>query len=57
MKIRIGEGDVIEVQSMGISGDKIEYIYMIDADDLGDITLVSYSGRIYDLSEIAPKGH
>ena len=51
LKIRIGEGDVIEVQSMGISGDKIEYIYMIDADDLGDITLVSYSGRIYDLSE------
>ncbi len=48
LSIKIGSGSVINVPKKSVSGNKIIYEYQTTKDDLGVVSLVSFSGTIYD---------
>ena len=61
LKIKIGNGSIIEVPKKSANNNKIVYEYQTTKDDLGDVSLVSFTGTVYDraantLSVTSPSG-
>lgn len=50
LKIKIGTGVEKTVSTAALSGDRIIYTYIIQADDFGKLELVSYTGTVKDTS-------